>query len=157
MPIEFSVIIVHHDSNQYLRACLRSIAPAAGNLGFETIVVDNASVTLEDLPLQFPKTHWIKNQENLGWGKAVNQAFLHARGEILILLNPDAELMPKSLVLTRLFFAEKDRGDMGPVGGRLLFSNGEVQPSCGPFPHLANLLWRLPMWVLQWELGQMLQ
>ena len=34
---------------------------------------------------------------------------------------------------------------MGAVGGRLLFSDGSEQPSCGPFPHLVNLIWRLPL------------
>src|SRR5690349_7576207 len=104
MSVDLSVVIINHNNNQYLLALLQSIPPAASGLNFEVIIVDNASTTLGTLQDFFPKVGWIKNSENLGWGKAVNKAVKASHGDIIVLLNPDTELKPGSLAEVSRFF-----------------------------------------------------
>ncbi len=139
MPPELSVIVVSYNSRPHLDRCLRSI-PRTPDV--ETIVVDNAS---EDPPGPgLPADRLIRNDTNEGWANAVNRGAAASRGRRLLLLNPDAELVPGALDALRGFFA-RPPADLGPVGGRLLFSDGRSQPSCGPFPTLATLVSRLPL------------
>ena len=142
MTMQSSIIIVHHDAPQYLKSCLRSVEKAGAGLSHETIVVDNASRSPDALKKEFPQIIWLQNKTNVGWGAAVNQGAARSRGEILVFLNPDTELLPDSLRRLNAFFAGDTTKSLGPIGGKLLFSNGETQPSCGPFPRLGGLLWR---------------
>ena len=141
----FSIVIVHYDASQYLGPCLRSVAHAAGDIPHEIIIVDNASPNGPPPPNGFRRARWIYNRKNVGWAAAINQGVQESSGEILLLLNPDTELLPSSLNAFLRFFEDRKSLRLGPVGGKLLFPNGDLQPSCGPFPHLGNLLWRLPL------------
>jgi N-acetylglucosaminyl-diphospho-decaprenol L-rhamnosyltransferase len=140
--MRFSLIIVHHNAHAYLKSCLHSVQKAGTGLSMETIVVDNASENMPALTQEHPQALWLLNKDNVGWGAAINQAAAKSSGEILVFLNPDAELLPDSLQKLHDFFSQKAQEHMGPVGGKLLFSDGKTQPSCGPFPCLAGMLWR---------------
>jgi len=140
--MRLSLIVVHHNAHEYLRACLRSVQKAGAELLTETIVVDNASQGMAALPEEHPEAVWLFNKENLGWGAAINQGAAKSHGEVLVFLNPDAELLPDALQKLQDFFTHRKDERLGPVGGKLLFSDGTVQPSCGPFPDLFSMLWR---------------
>jgi len=140
--MELSILIVHHDAHEYLQSCLRSIPQAAAELAHEIIVTDNASPDMDALVRNFPRITWLMNKENVGWGAAINQAAAKSHGDILVLLNPDCELLSNSLKKIHAFFNEKKDQLLGPVGGKLLFSDGSTQPSCGPRPSLVSMLWR---------------
>ena len=85
-----SAIVVTHNSGAVIAACLRGLAGEE----CEIVVVDNASADetvrrVEEFAEANP-VRLIRNQQNLGFGAAVNQAAREARGEVLLLLNPDA-------------------------------------------------------------------
>ena len=140
--MKLSIIIVHYNAPEDLKACLRSVQTAGKDLDCEIIVVDNASKSPPDAAEVPPKISWIFNKANVGLGAAINQGVAQSRGEVLIFLNQDAELLPDSLKNLQAFFAGEKTELLGPVGGRLLFPSGGIQPSCGPFPNLVNLIWR---------------
>jgi hypothetical protein len=140
--MRLSIIIVHHNAPEYLKSCLRSIQKAGTGLSVETIVVDNASQELEALVKEHPEVTWLRNQTNVGLATAVNQGAAATKGEILVFLNPDAELLPDALQELHAFFSGQPARRLGPVGGKLLFSDNSTQPSCGPFPCLLGMLWR---------------
>ncbi|MCX5796561.1 MAG: glycosyltransferase family 2 protein [Elusimicrobia bacterium] len=140
--MRLSIIIVHHNAHAYLRSCLRSVQKAGAGLSVETIVVDNASQDMAALTQEHPQALWVLNKDNVGWGAAINQGAAKSRGDLLVFLNPDAELLPDSLKELHAFCSGKTAERLGPVGGKLLFSDGRLQPSCGPFPRLLRMLWR---------------
>lgn len=94
---QVTVIVVSYHSQEHLPACLASVEQQ--RIPTEVIVVDNASpdgsATL--VKNQFPKAHIVVNPNNLGFAAAVNQGLALAKGEFVLLLNPDAALLPGAL------------------------------------------------------------
>ena len=67
----------------------------------------------------------IRNQENVGFVKAVNIAASHARGKYLLLLNNDATLESKAL--SRAVTVFKTQKKVGAVGGKIKLLDGSLQ------------------------------
>ena len=87
-----SVILVNYNSGEYLRGALASLAEQTFR-DFEVIIIDNASGdgSLERASLDnLPECRIVRNDQNLGFAKANNQAASLARGRWLALLNPDS-------------------------------------------------------------------
>ena len=91
---EISVIVVNWNRRELLRACLQSLAAQVG-VRFETVLVDNGSAdgSVEMAEREFGALV-IRNAENRGFCAANNQGIRAARGELIALLNNDAEADP---------------------------------------------------------------
>jgi GT2 family glycosyltransferase len=89
--MDISIIIVSWNVKEKLRKCLTNLFLSRTNFSFEVLVVDNNSGdgSAEMVRGEFGKVKLIANAENLGFAKAVNQAFRQATGEFIFLLNPD--------------------------------------------------------------------
>ncbi|WP_288436934.1 glycosyltransferase family 2 protein [uncultured Chryseobacterium sp.] len=94
MSMKLSVIIVNYNVTQLLRSCLLSLQKYMQETAYEVIVIDNASTdtSWQDLIREFPSIHFISSESNGGFSKANNQAVKAAKGEYILLLNPDTEL-----------------------------------------------------------------
>lgn len=86
MP-KFSIIIPIYGQEQMTRECLEKIAAYTNN--FEIIAVINGGNFSMDLAGKI-----IRNKENLGFPKAVNQGIKAATGDIIIILNNDVFVTP---------------------------------------------------------------
>lgn len=130
---EVSIIIIHWNTGNLLRACLRSIF-LQKNISFEVIVVDNNSTKEEvgDLPNQFREIIWVQNKKNIGFAAANNQGFTIAKGKHMLLLNPDTELVGSHFLATLVHNLEKHHA--GIIGPKLLYPNGKIQPSVRNLP-----------------------
>ncbi len=128
------------NTKEYLENCLESINKCGFDFNFEVIVVDNYSsdLSVEMVQNKFPDYTLIANKENLGFGKANNQAFLQSAGDVLLLLNPDT-VLEKETVLETLRFLQLNP-KTGALGCRLINLDGSTQVSCGKFPNLQVLL-----------------
>jgi len=85
-----SVVIVSHNSGEFLPRCLESILRSDYPLK-ELIVVDNASIdgSIEEAKKRFPEIKVIQNQDNLGYSRAANKGVLASSGSLIALINPD--------------------------------------------------------------------
>lgn len=101
-----SALLVTYNSGATIEAALRSVLEAdypAGRL--EAVVVDNASAdasreVVSRLAAEAPgRVRLVASRRNAGFGAGVNRAAAHARGELLLLLNPDARLRRETLAL----------------------------------------------------------
>ena len=152
-----SIIIVNWNSTAFLLTCLETVYSQTGGIDFETIVVDNASA--EDcaaaLSVHFPKVRCVKSEKNLGFAGANNLGFHHTRGEYLLFLNPDTEILGGA-ISTLLGHLAALR-DAGAIGCKLLNSDLTVQTSSIlRFPTIGNQIFsfeflrlklpRLPFW-----------
>lgn len=95
-----SVVVVSYNQWHLTERCLNSIADHSDTEALEVIVVDNASSDETPLRLQTwqaldPKRRRIVlNQDNTGFGPAVNQGLALAKGEYLTILNNDIIVGP---------------------------------------------------------------
>ena len=89
--MKLSIVIVNYNVKYFLEQCLISVKAALEGIDGEVFVVDNNSVDGSQQMLQerFPETTIILNKENVGFAKANNQAIKLAKGEYVLLLNPD--------------------------------------------------------------------
>ncbi|WP_396335954.1 glycosyltransferase family 2 protein [Chryseobacterium soli] len=93
MTMKLSIIIVNYNVTQLLNNCLLSIQKYV-QVDHEVIIIDNASPdsSWKSLITKFPEFHFIASPANEGFAKANNKAVATAKGEYLLLLNPDTEL-----------------------------------------------------------------
>jgi hypothetical protein len=138
--LKLSIIIVGTNELHFLRPCLRSVFAETKGIDFEVLVVDNASTdgSREALGAEFPDVKVIVNQEKRGFAAANNPAIRLARGDYLLLLNPDTEVLDGAIQKTIAFMDEHD--EVGIAGCKLVYPDGSVQPSVRPFPSVAGTL-----------------
>jgi N-acetylglucosaminyl-diphospho-decaprenol L-rhamnosyltransferase len=120
-----TIAVVNYNTRDALRDCLKSIERVRDEVSLDVVVVDNASAdgSLAMMEYEFPELAVIANTENVGFARAVNQAFEQATGDYFFLLNPDTWLPRKTL--TRLIeMAERDP-EIATVGAQLTTFEGE--------------------------------
>lgn len=134
---DLSIIVVSWNVREHLVNCLRALySPRfSGDLSVEVIVVDNASHDgSADAASQFPVT-LIRNDENVGYGRANNAGLRIAQGRYLMILNPDTIAQPGSLDAL-IEFADS-RPEAGIISPRLLNPDNSIQAAAFSFPTLA--------------------
>jgi N-acetylglucosaminyl-diphospho-decaprenol L-rhamnosyltransferase len=132
--MDVSISVVSYNTRDLLADCLRSISVATGHLGYEVIVVDNASAdgSADMVAAEFSDVQLVRNSENRGFAAANNQALSRARGRYVLLLNSDARLRPGAVnEMARFLDAHPT---LGVVGGQLFNADGSFQSSYFDFP-----------------------
>jgi GT2 family glycosyltransferase len=126
-----SVLILNWNGRDLLRRCLASLR-SQGWRDFETIVVDNgssddsASMVAQD----FPEVRLLALQTNTGFCGGNNRAYAVSRGDLVVLLNNDAELAPD--FLARMIEAADMEPDFGMFAASVrMHEHREVFDSTG--------------------------
>lgn len=142
-PPIVSVIIISYNVSKLLEACLDSLYSHAGKFPFEVLVVDNASTddSRQMVNQKFPQVRLFASQKNLGFAGGNNLAIPRARGQYLLLLNPDTVVLPDAL--DELVYFLDAQPQAGAAGSKLLNPDGSLQESCFPFPGLLRESWRM--------------
>ncbi len=139
--MNLSIVIVTWNSQEFIRNCLDSIFLSQVNFSSEVIVVDNNSSdeTAKTVEQLYPQVNLIQNKKNSGYAKGNNQGIEESRGEYILLLNPDTQVLEDSLSLMYRFMEENP--NTGALGPKLLNPDKTVQPSCREFPTFSTLIW----------------
>ncbi|MGH7686722.1 MAG: glycosyltransferase family 2 protein [Candidatus Dormibacteria bacterium] len=126
-------IIVSHNTVRPLRECLTSLLHEGPR---SVVVVDNASSdgSADMVAAEFPTVRLIRNADNVGFARAVNQALRDASSTFVLLLNPDAVMTRGSLgILTDYLLDFPTAGAAGPAmlhpDGRLRVMPAGRQPT----------------------------
>lgn len=134
--VDLSICIVSWNTAPELIACLDSITGTVRKVQYEIIVVDNASQdgSPELVSARLPSVRLHVNSSNLGFAAAANQAIALSSGRYVLLLNPDAEVMPGTL--DQLVSFTDSVPQAGVVGCKIVNPDGSLQYSCRRFPNL---------------------
>ena len=126
--MKLSVVIVNYKVKYFLEQCLNSIEQAARGIDHEIIVVDNASNdgSTEYITARFPNVKWIASKENNGFSKGNNIGFAQAKGEYILMLNPDT-IVTKEAIVGCIGFLDKNP-DTGACGVYMLRTDGAFAP-----------------------------
>jgi GT2 family glycosyltransferase len=135
LSAELSIIIVNWNGGDLLRRTVESVVAAPPSLTHEVVVVDNASSDDSLARLRASgaaaalgaRLRVRENADNLGFGRANNQAFAETTSPLLLLLNPDTEVTAGSI--DRLVGTVRAGARVGAAGPKLLNADGSVQVS----------------------------
>ena len=89
--MKLSVVIVSYNVRSYLEQCLLSVQRAFEGIEGEVFVVDNHSTddSVEVVKRDYAWVKLMENKDNLGFARANNIAIRQAKGDYVLLLNPD--------------------------------------------------------------------
>src|SRR6188472_1067722 len=122
-PVELSAIVVTHHARALLGRALRALDEATARSGAATeiIVVDNASTdgSSELVRSDHPWVRLERHARNTGFAGGVQHGLGVARGELVLLVNDDAELDPEAL--GRLLAVARAAPDAGAVTAQVRF------------------------------------
>lgn len=126
--MKLSVIIVNYNVRFFLDQCLRSVFKSLKNISSEVFVVDNNSLdgSVSMIRKNFPDVNLIRNNENIGFSRANNQAIKKATGEYILLLNPDT--MVEEFTFEKCIRFMDEHKDAGALGVRLIDGKGRFLP-----------------------------
>lgn len=132
--MDISVIIVSWNTSALLSQCLSSLYETGSRFTFEVIVVDNNSRddTVALVEKQFPEVILIKNDRNVGFACANNQAMMIGKGRYFLLLNSDTIVLPGAIDALMELAEQNPR--VGVLGPKLLNMDGSLQASWASFP-----------------------
>lgn len=142
--VSLSIVIVSWNVKEPLKVCLRSLYEHTQGVSFEIFVVDNASQdsTPELIETEFPKVQLIRNEVNVGFARANNQAIMLSKGKYILLLNPDTFI--KDDALSRMVGFLDIHPDIGALGCKVLTTEGKIDFRCARrFPTLLGELFEL--------------
>ncbi len=125
-----SIIIVSYNVRQFLENAIASIERALEGIDGEVFVVDNNSAdgSADMVKTKFPRVCLIESSENAGFAKANNIALRRARGEFILLINPDTVVQEDTFRVMLRFF--RDVPDAGMAGCKILNPDGSFQLPC---------------------------
>ena len=131
-----TAIIVNYNAGAELRRALQSIADDMGERPWEAVVVDNASADgSAEIALDFhPHATLVRNTQNVGFGRGVNQGLAAARAPMVLIMNPDCRLEPGAIA--RLASELERHSGCVIVGPRILDPDGTEQGSARGDPDM---------------------
>jgi GT2 family glycosyltransferase len=138
--IDISIIVVCYRGWDRLTRCLDSINRLkSGKFSYEVIVVDNNSCeeTIYDLEKKFSAFKFIHNKVNGGYANGNNLGSSHAKGEFILVLNPDTEASETEV--EKLLISARSHPEYSIISCRQINENGKETASTGEFPRFGNL------------------
>ncbi len=126
-----SVIIPNKDHTDDLDICLKSLYEKSSYKNFEVIIVENNSTEKETFEYYEKIKQRYENLKVVIWTGIFNYSAInnfgvsYAKGEYILLLNNDVEIINGSCLEEMLMFAQ--RKDVGAVGAKLYYSDDTVQ------------------------------
>lgn len=128
---KISIIIPTKDRIDLLKRCIESIQNRSSYDNYEIIIVDNMSqeeetaAYLDGLGKSYENCRIIKFNEKFNYSKLNNYAAEFARGEHLLFLNNDIEVLNSDWLEAMLEQSQRD--EIGCVGAKLLYPDRKIQ------------------------------
>jgi len=136
MSPALSVIVVNYNAGRALEDCLESLDRHLSAFDWEAVVVDNRSTDASERATgRFgPRVSLVRNPANLGFGRAVNGGMARTRAPFVLLLNPDARLLPDAV--DPLVATLRCRPECAVVGPAVVNEDGTPQGSARGDPDM---------------------
>lgn len=128
-----SIVIPSKDNAEVLKQCIRSVYQKTDYKNYEIIVIDNGStaqarMTLEAFKEECPFTYLYQPME-FNFSKMCNIGMKKAKGEYILLLNDDMEVIQESWL--RRMLGQATLPHVGAVGAKLLYPNSTLIQHAG--------------------------
>ena len=147
--MQLSIIIINYNTFQLTCNCIASIKEKVLEVDYEIILVDNASGECDpnSFKEKFPDIILIINSINTGFTGGNNIGISHAKGNYILLLNSDTELINNAAKICLDYL--KNHPKAGMVTAQLQYPNGKLQYNCRRFRTISwELLEIFPLYKL---------
>jgi N-acetylglucosaminyl-diphospho-decaprenol L-rhamnosyltransferase len=129
------VVVVTYSPGPSLATFLRTLATATTE-PYSVVLADNGSTDGAPQAAVGPGVRLLETGGNLGYGAAANLGAAGARGEWLVVANPDVAWEPGSL--DELLAAARRWPEAGCLGPAIRTPDGQLYPSARAFPSLGR-------------------
>lgn len=132
--MKLSIVILNYRSPGLVRQCVRGVLKAGTACEFEIIVVDNGSHDgiIEWLAVNHPSVVTVPMSSNRGYAAGNNAGIKVAKGEYVLILNPDITVLAGAIDKLVAFMDGNSR--VGIAGPKLVNADGSLQYSTYEFP-----------------------
>ena len=127
-----SIVIPTKDAPETLDTCLKSVYEKSTYKNFEIILIDNNSCApstfklFEEYKNKYKNFNVVRMECPFNYSYINNQAVMnHSKGEYIVLLNNDTEIITPNWLELMLGYASKKH--IGTVGAKLLFNDDTLQ------------------------------
>lgn len=147
--MQLSIIIINYNTFQLTCNCIVSIKEKLPGMTYEIILVDNASTECDaHLFLQkFPDINLIASTVNTGFTGGNNMGIGKAKGDYLLLLNSDTELINNAPKICYDYMQKHP--EAGMTTAQLQYPDGRIQFTCRRFRTITwELLEIIPLYKL---------
>lgn len=125
-----SILIPNYDHAQTLKKCIDSITQKSTYENYEIIIIENNSTQQEtfdyyDSLRENSKIKVVRWEGKFNYSAINNFGFKYAKGEYILLLNNDVEVITQNWIEEMLMFAQ--RSDVGAVGAMLYYPSDKIQ------------------------------
>lgn len=126
--MKLSIVIVNYNVKYFVEQCLIAVEKAVKNISAEVVVVDNASSdnSVEYLQKKFNWVKFIASKENLGFSKGNNIGIAEAKGQYILLLNPDTVVAEDTFEKAIAFM--DSHPEAGALGVHMIDGKGNFLP-----------------------------
>jgi GT2 family glycosyltransferase len=132
--MKLSIVIICWNDLKVIVDCLTSLYQETRETSFEVIVSDNGSSdgSVAYIREHFPQVRIVENGANLGFARGNNAGIDVARGEYVLILNPDTIILDRALDKLVAYADKHPEG--GAFGCRVLNPDGSFQDPARPIP-----------------------
>lgn len=137
-----SAIVLNYKTPHDTLRCVDALQKQTIAEELEIIVIDNHSgdrsmSILRPLLGKIARLSLLETPANLGYGKGNNLGVARARGEYILIINPDTSLEPDAL--EKMLAYMKEHPEAGILGPKLIFPDGTIRDSFRTFPTLTDI------------------
>ena len=138
--MQLSIIIINYNTFQLTCNCIQSIKEKLHDLSYEVVLVDNASTECDpQLFLEkFPDINLIISPTNSGFTGGNNLGISKSKGDYLLLLNSDTELINNAPKICYDYMQQHP--EAGMTTAQLIYPDGRIQHNCRKF---RSISWEL--------------
>jgi GT2 family glycosyltransferase len=118
---------VRGETTYHIIRCVESIRQKSTYDNYEIVLVHHEDDVTEEVEKELDRlgVQRLAYDESFNWSAVMNRGAAAATGDYLLFLNDDMEVITPDWIESLLEFAQQP--DIGVVGGKLLFPNGELQ------------------------------
>lgn len=140
--MKLSIIIVNYNHKYFPRICLEYVEKSKIDFPYEIIFIDNASsdesVNFLEEAAKKDRIKLVKSPKNIGFGQGNNLGVKNAKGEFILIMNPDIFVSENS-INKMVSYLEKNP-EIAILGPKLVYHNGQIQESCRRFMTFSDLI-----------------
>ena len=124
-----SIVIPNKDHIEDLKRCITSIRERSTYDNYEIIIVENNSESEEIFDyyrsIECDNIRIVRYEGRFNYSKICNLGVANAKGEYILLLNNDVQVITVNWLEEMLMYAQ--RSDVGAVGAKLYYANKTIQ------------------------------